>query len=548
MRAALKGFGTEWKAQLHEPTTAVTSGLTNPAGDGALWTSNPPAAATASEWDTAKEVYSRVKEYRYEKKRTAAIEAAQSAKTDLGITSGNAATLKGTQTRKPTTPASATSRFFSFFRSGTSTPNTPKTPRTPKSAFSLFSSRSRSGSVVSSAPKTPKTPFTPSEATKSLGQFFSSISKKATASAESKAEEEALAEEQQRHKIRAALKANISRPTATGPVFAADAFDPAVVTAKQAAKAEAERARLLKTEQAKPFVLPSTYDAKGNKRNTSFKEFILAANGQHPAQQPGYVASAPPKRQHNHKLSFSSQHTAKSSASRPSTSGKDSTASKPKSILTNLKLKARRTSVDSDVSFACAGHLGPDGSLHSGNPRCNICGTIVQPEDNFADVPAIMCENCAGGVEGMENALPLRQASLQQPMRAHPEHRLSKAYRSSSIYSARPRAAPTSSSARHERKKTLDPRDSIGIWETDSWLNTSLKSKSSDASKISSAGSKTTAASSSINGSDVSQVSKLTFNGQVPEGRDTGFYRFYDELLVGSPTAGVGAVEEYMRR
>lgn len=69
-----------------------------------------------------------------------------------------------------------------------------------------------------------------------------------------------------------------------------------------------------------------------------------------------------------------------------------------------------------------------------------------------------------------------------------------------------------------KRRTTLDPDGALGLWDTDSWL------ESNNGSKQSSLRVKTTTGIG--NGAAGAQG-----EGEHGDGRDTGFYRFYDELL-----------------
>jgi len=551
MKAALKGFGKEWMAQLNDAPAAQQPALF-------------PEQRPSNDWERIKEAHGKYKDQQFDKKRAAAIEAARSAKAagppavSSGITKAELWKALPVSPRSPKYPVRRisltrlqtmtsdyvppartplTSRFFNALK----TPKTPKTPKLPTFRRpSIFQPRSRSGSASTAAgPKTPRTPRTPLSAR--LGSFFSSFSRKASSAAteaaaaatrahvDASVKHEMKLDEERRKKMKAA----ISRPSADGRVFDADVFDLVLV-----AKREEEFKKAKEINIVFPSVGPN-----GEKRGTRIADFIEVGKGTHPLLKQQQQASAAADNRdtfvrHAAKL-FTSSNT--SSAKIKGKSAADHTKSKASlsTKLTDFSARlTRKSSTDSAMSFACAG----DHDLNENYSPKHEHDAAAEPREAsrcyYCGVPAFglpagggCCDDCArGGQTQSQEYWPKRDASLPRstiaPFAAAPASR-GGAPRTSRFYPSQHNAfAPTSgfrgTLADHGNPYIIDK-----TWDSDSssWLDTrSEKAKKMTRQEEDVAWWKSGSVGSPATAKKVGEVK-----------RDTEFYGYYDEILVESP-------------
>ena len=234
-----------------------------------------------------------------------------------------------------------------------------------------------------------------------------------------------------------------------------------------------------------------------------------------------------------------------------STKSKGKGKEKAKAVLAKVQQTisqgVRRGSEDSDTSFwACDGSAEDLNTPVAAKPmgaRCGVCGVSISASLQAQGV--LLCAGCAHGVDGYENNLPVREDSLRpatSPLEAPPpavwmqsEPVGRRANRSSSFYSVRPGVQPLANAGGGGRADEMtystigrlanpyaNPYDNginlseLTVFNSDGWLETgSQKSKQRREQEV--------------------QQSVVREDRGRSEGRDTGFYRFYDELLVASP-------------
>lgn len=551
-KAALKGFGREWMAQLNDAP---------PAQQPALF----PEQRPSNDWGRIKEAHGKYKDQQFDKKRAAAIEAAKSAKVagppavSSGITKAELWKALPVSPRSPKYPVRRvsltrlqtmtsdyvppartplTSRFFNAFK----TPKTPKTPKLPTPHRpSIFQTRSRSGSASTAAvPKTPRTPRTPLSAR--LGNFFSSFSRKASSAATEAAAAATRAnvdasikhEMQLDEERRKNMKAAISRPSADGRVFDADVFDPVLV-----AKREEEFKKAKEINIVFPSVGPN-----GEKRGTRIADFVEVGKGTHPLLKQQQQESGAVKKQ-----DMFVRHTTKPSTSSNASSakGKSKSAAHAKgepslsTKLTDFSARlTRKSSTDSAMSFACAG----DHDLNENySPKYEDVAAAEAREASrcyHCGVPAFglpagggCCDDCArGGQTQKHEDWPKRDASLPRSnastaaSSAAPASR-GGAPRTSSFYPIHHNAFAPASGFRGTLADHGNPYIIDKTWDSDSssWLDTrSEKAKKMMRQEEDVAWWK--------NGS-VGGPATAKKVGEVK--RDTEFYGYYDEILVESP-------------
>lgn len=550
-------FGNGWKQRYADLPTPVIGKSPSP---GASY--GPP-----SDFEYARQMYGKFKEYRYEKKRAAAIDSAREPKTPKTPKTGAmplSAKLKrfdspavsrfqlnrteSAKNGKVKTPGSA--RFFGGKLPWTprtpKEPKTPKTPKTPKSSGfrrpSFLQSRSRSNSTkIHGGATTPRTPFTPSELSNKVGAVLTQVTHRAVTAATSTASVYGAVataiEAQQAEERRARMKAAISKPNNEGRVFAADAFDPIVVR---------KREEEMRTATGEVPTLILGIGADGEKRQTTIGEFIEAGMGRHPLLQQAQAQPQPQQRlqtpfqrqkAHSANLSISSAVSAGTSSGKAKNTKAKTSDQKPtlmskiNDFSSNHLHLTRRPSVESMMSFVCAGVENQDEADMQAarqQSRCRVCGNTT------FGLGSDLCEACARGVDGylgIDSPWPQRDASLPHQSVMPTHTKALQQYRSSSVYSPRmplPVFARSDSDysdpgnpfdqSAIERKRTLDPRGSSGLWDSDSWLDTESEKQAKQAGQA--------------------EVQKHGTYVRAQVGRDTEFYRFYDDLLV-SPSAGI---------
>ena len=537
------------------------------------------------EWELAKEYYQKLKVDRFEKKRREAIRVAleESASVEAGrgrvdagagaIANANANAdagddphrpgTSGGNSDKPKTPLSA--RFRTFFHSGARTPND-NTNANPN----VNPNTHRPGTSGGSTNK-PKTPLSAR-----FRSFFHAGPRApndpTTTTTSNPPSPSALRRE--------ALKAAITHPSTRGPgvaparVFDADAFDLELVRQREEERLRRETIHLpgvlvpgrLAAREGAPDMLAQYRERRERMERTERKEKRITTVGEMmdafapeamekrekliqerilgmglPLERPGTGASNASNATVSVNGSVNGSTT--STATKYNIKAKGKGKEKAKAVLAKVQqtLAPRRGSDDSDTSFwACDGSAedlyAPVATApKSTAARCGVCGVSI-PSGSTQDQAqgVLLCAGCAHGVDGYENNLPMRADSLRpatSPLAAPPppppppamwmqaEPARGRANRSSSFYSVRPGVQPMTYEASGRLVNPYaSPYDNgvnlseLTVFNEEGWLETGSLADGQRREQEHQPG--------------------VADEGGRAGGRDTGFYRFYDELLV----------------